>query len=68
MHMAHLSGNTSVVLKASSDWLNYTRFLEDVCVAFFNVLPVNKDAVAPKSLAKVESRCVYKCDGERLSG
>ncbi len=31
MHMAHLSGNTSVVSKSSSDWLNYTGFLGDVC-------------------------------------
>ncbi len=46
MHMAHLSGNTSGVSKSSSDWLNYTGFPGDVCVAFFNVLPGNKDAVA----------------------
>ncbi len=45
MHTAHLSGNTSGVLKSSSDWLNYTGFLWDVCVAFFNVPPGNKDAV-----------------------
>ncbi len=31
-------------------------------------VPGNKDAVVPNSLAKVESRRVYKCDGERLSG
>ncbi len=37
MHMAHLSGNTSGVSKSSSDWLNYTGFPGDVCVAFFNV-------------------------------
>ncbi len=33
MHMAHLSGNTSGVSKSSSDWLNYTGFPGDVCVA-----------------------------------
>ncbi len=27
-----------------------------------------KDAVAPNPLTKEESRCVYKCDDERLSG
>ncbi len=47
MHMAHLSGNTSGVSKSTSDWLNYTGFLGDACVAFFNVLPGNKDAVMP---------------------
>ncbi len=30
--------------KSSSDWLNYTGFPRDVCVAFFNVPPGNKDA------------------------
>ncbi len=33
MHMAHKSGNTSGVLKSSSDWLNYTGFPGDVCVS-----------------------------------
>ncbi len=42
MQMAHLSGNTSGVSKSSSDWLNYTGFPGDVCVAFFNVAPGNK--------------------------
>ncbi len=55
MHMAHLSGNTSVVLKSLSDWWNYTEFPGDVCVAFFNVLPGNEDAVAPNPLTKEES-------------
>ncbi len=67
MHMAHLSGNTSGGSKSSSDWLDYTGFPEDVCVAFFNVPPGNKDAVASNSLAKEESRPVYKCEGECLS-
>ncbi len=67
MHMVHFSGNTSGVTKSSSDWLNYTGFPGDVCVVFFNVPPGNKDAVAPNSLTNEESRCVYKCDGERLS-
>ncbi len=31
-------------------------------------LPENKDAVAPNPLTKEESRRVYNCDGERLSG
>ncbi len=66
MHMVHFSGNTSGVSKSSSDWLNYTGFPGDVCVAFFNVPRGNKDAVAPKPLVKEESRCVYKCDEERL--
>ncbi len=43
MHMVHLSGNTSGVSKSSSDWSNYTGFPGDMCVAFFNVLPENKD-------------------------
>ncbi len=67
MHMAHLSGNTSGVSKSSSDWLNYTGFPGDVCVAFFNVPPGNKDTVAPNPLTKEESRRVYKCDDKRLS-
>ncbi len=67
MHMVHLSVNTSGVSKSSSDWLNYTGFPGDVCVAFFNVLPGNKEAVTPNPLKKEESRRVYKCDGERLS-
>ncbi len=58
MHMAHLAGNTSGVSKSSSDWLNYTWFPEDVCVAFFNVPPGNKDAVAPNPLTIEESRHV----------
>ncbi len=37
--------NTSGVSKSSSDWLDYTGFLGDACVAFFNVPPLNKDAV-----------------------
>jgi len=48
MHMLHLSGNASRVSKSSSDWLDYTGFPWDVCVAFFNVSPGNKDDVAPK--------------------
>ncbi len=56
--MAHLSGNTSGVSKLSSDWLNYAAFPGDVCVAFFNVPPRNKDAVAPNPLTKEESRHV----------
>ncbi len=68
MHMAHLSGNTSGVSKSSSDWLNYTGFPGDVCVAFFNFPPGNKDAVAPNPLTKEESGRVYNCDDKRLSG
>ncbi len=52
MHMVHLSGNTSGVLKSSSDWLNYTGFPGDVCLAFFNVSPENKDAVEPNPSRK----------------
>ncbi len=52
MHMAHKSGNTSGVSKSSSDWLNYTGFPGDVCVAFFNVPPGNKDAVTPNPSRK----------------
>ncbi len=66
--MAHLSGNTSRVSKSSSDWLNYTGFPGDVCVAFFNVPPGNKDAVTPNPLAKEESHRDYKYDDEHLSG
>ncbi len=40
----------------------------ETCVAFFNVLPRNKDSVVPKSLTKEESLRVYNCDGECLSG
>ncbi len=66
--MAHKSGNTSGVSKSSSDWLNYTGFQGDVCVAFFNVPPGNKDDVMPNPLTKEESHRVYNCDDERLSG
>ncbi len=31
--VTHLFGNTSVVSKSSSDWLNYTVFPEDVCMS-----------------------------------
>ncbi len=53
MHMVHLSGHTSVVSKSSSDWLNYTGFPGDVCVAFFNVPPGNKVAPSRKKKAVV---------------
>ncbi len=43
---------TLQVSKSSLDWLNYTGFPGDVCVAFFNVLPGNKGAVMPNSLKK----------------
>ncbi len=59
MHMAHLSGNTSGVLKSSSDWLNYTGFPGDVCVTLFNVPPGNKDAVAPNPLTKKKKAVVF---------
>ncbi len=68
MHMAHFSGNTSGVSNSSSDWLNYTGFPGDASVAFFNVPPGNKDTVVPNPLTKEESRRVYKCDDEHLSG
>ncbi len=68
MHMAHKSGNASGVSKSSWDWLNYTGFPGDVSVAFFNAPPGNKEAMAPNPLTKEESRRVYNCDDERLSG
>ncbi len=68
MHMAHKSGDTSGVSKSSSDWLNYTGFPGDVCIAFFNVPPGNKNAVTPNPLTKEESRRVYNCDDKCLSG
>ncbi len=68
MHTAHLAGNTSGVSKSSSDWLDYTGFPWDVCVAFFNAPPGNKEAVTPSPLKKEESRRVYNCDDKRLSG
>ncbi len=68
MHMAHLSGNTSGVSKSSSDWFDYTRFPGDVCVAFFNITPGNKDAVSSNPLTKEKRHPVYNCDAERLSG
>ncbi len=54
--------NTSGVSKSSSDWLNYTGFLRDVCFAFFNVSPGNKNALMPHPLTKEESHCDYNCD------
>ncbi len=38
MHTAHKSGNTSGVLKSSSDWLNYTGFPGDVCSRFLFIV------------------------------
>ncbi len=55
INMAHLSGNTSGVSKSSSDWLNYKEFPGDVCVAFFNILPRNKEAVTPNPLTKEDA-------------
>jgi len=40
--MPNKIGNTSEVLKSSSDWLNSTGLPEDMCVALFNVVPGNK--------------------------
>ncbi len=68
MHMVHLAGNTSGVSNSSSDLLNSTGFPGDVCVAFFNVPPGNKDAVTPNPLTKEESCRIYNCDDKRLSG
>ncbi len=59
MHTAHLSGNNSGVSKLSSDWLNYTGLLGDVCVAFFNVQPGQKMPWRQTPLTKEESRHVY---------
>ncbi len=67
VHISHKTGNTSGVSKSSSDWLNYTGFPGDVCVAFFDVLPGNKNAVIPNPFREEERRRVYNCD-ERLSG
>ncbi len=64
MHMAHKIGNTSGVSKSSSDWLNYTGFPGDVCVAF------RLETKMPwhQTPHKEESRRVYNCDDVRLSG
>ncbi len=61
MHMAHKSGKTSGVSKSSSNWLNYTGFPGDACIAFFNVPLWNKDAVTLNPLTEKESRRVYNC-------
>ncbi len=42
-------------LKSSSDWLNYTGFSRDVCVACFNV-PGNKNAVRQTLLKEKKER------------
>ncbi len=54
MVTSRVSGNTSGVSRSSSDWLNYTGFPGDVCVAFFNVPPGNKDAVTPNPFTEEE--------------
>ncbi len=51
----HLSGNTS-------DWLNYTGFPGDLCVAFFNVPSGNKKYHGAKPPRERRKRRVYKCD------
>ncbi len=43
-------------------------FPGDVCVAFFNVLPGNKNTVAPNPFTKEESCRAYNCDDKCLSG
>lgn len=45
MRMAHKTGNPSRVSNSSSDWLNFTGFLGDVCIVFFNGPPGNKSVV-----------------------
>ncbi len=67
MHMAHLSGNTSGVSKSSSDWLDYTGFPGDVCVAFFNVPPGNK-MLWRQTPSRKKKAVVFTADNERLSG
>ncbi len=59
MHTAHFTGNTSIVLKSSSDWLKSTEFLGDVHVAFFNVPSGNKDAMAPNPLIEEHTVSPY---------
>ncbi len=44
------------------------RISGDLCVVFFDVPPGDKDAVVSNPLTKKESRRVYHCDNERLSG
>ncbi len=68
MHITHNIRSTSGVSKSSLDWSNYTGFLGDVSVMFFNVLPGNKVAVMPNLLMEEESRCVCNYGDERLSG
>ncbi len=58
MHMAHKKWKHFRSL-IQPDWLNYTGFPEEVCVAFFNIPPGSKDAVAPNPLTKEKGRCVY---------
>ncbi len=58
MHITHNIRSTSGVSKSSLDWSNYTGFLGDVSIMFFNVLPGNKVAVMPNPLMEEESRCV----------
>ncbi len=40
---------------------------QETCVAFFNIPPENKDALAPNSLMEEESCHVYNCDNDCLS-
>ncbi len=58
MHMAHKKWKHFRSL-IQPDWLNYTGFPEEACVAFFNIPPGSKDAVAPNPLTKEEGRRVY---------
>ncbi len=66
--MPNKIGNTSEVLKSSSEWLNSTGLPEDMCVALFNVVPGNKDAVAPNPQMEEERHHVSNCNNESLSG
>ncbi len=53
----------------SHHWIGWIiQDFRETCVAFFNVPPGNKDAVALNPLTKEESRRVYNCDDKRLSG
>ncbi len=67
MHMVHLSGNTSGVSKSPSDWLNYTGFLGDVCVVFFNVPPETK-MLWRQTPSRKKKAVVITTDDEHLSG
>ncbi len=67
IHTAHKKGNSSEVLKSSSDWLNSTAFLKDVISLLGSPWPT-KAAMESRPSAVCLKIWLYKTTGVVLSG